>query len=228
MAGDADISVPAALIAERARAAVVTALTDTEALPASELARRAGVSNSTASAHLARLVEGGLLVSETRGRHRYFRLSSPAVARAVEALAIIAPARTARSLRESVVGEALRDARTCYDHLAGRLGVAMTAALLRDRLIRSSQGAYAVTRRGERALGELGIDVQGLRHAHRVLARPCLDWSERQPHLAGSLGAALTRRLFEMAWIRRPGVGRAVRLTPTGLRELRRRFNLDV
>jgi DNA-binding transcriptional ArsR family regulator len=227
-AGDADIAAPAALIGEHARAALIVALTEAHALAASELARLAGVSNATASVHLAKLVEGGLLAVEPRGRHRYYRLARPEVARAVEALAAVAPSPPARSLREAIVGEAIRAARTCYDHLAGRLGVAIAEALLRGRWIRGANGTFEPTPKGRKAFADLGIDVTELERSRRALLRPCLDWSERQPHLAGALGAALTSRMLGLRWIRRLPTSRAVRLTHGGEIELRRRFGLEV
>jgi DNA-binding transcriptional ArsR family regulator len=226
--GDADISAAAELMAERARAACVIALTEVDALPASELARRAGVSNSTASAHLGKLVEGGLLTVEPRGRHRYYRLSGPEVARAVEALATIAPSLPVRSLREATVGDAIRVARTCYDHLAGQLGVAVADALERRRLIRARNGIYEITPKGGREFSDLGIDLPRLERGRRALARPCLDWSERRPHLAGALGADLTDRMLRLRWIRRLPTSRAVQLTPTGQARLRERFGLEL
>jgi DNA-binding transcriptional ArsR family regulator len=226
--GDADIAVPASLLGEPARAAVVLALTEVEALPASELARRAKVSNATASAHLARLVAGGLLGVERRGRQRHYRLARPEVARAVEALATISPSPAARSLGEATVGERLREARTCYDHLAGRLGVALYDALRSGRLIRASSGTHGVTPKGRKAFLELGIDVGQLERSRRPSVRACLDWSERRPHLAGGLGAALTERMIQLNWFRRLPTSRAVRLTSTGHAELLERFELVV
>jgi DNA-binding transcriptional ArsR family regulator len=226
--GDADISVPAALMGERARAALVVALTEVDALAASELARLAGVSNATASVHLAKLLEAGLLAVEPEGRHRYYRLASPEVARAVEALAVLAPSPPVRSLREATVGEAIRAARTCYDHLAGRLGVALTEALLRGRLIRAANGTFELTSKGPRAFTDLGIDLTELERSRRALMRSCMDWSERRSHLAGALGAALTERMLRLRWIRRLPTSRAVRLTHKGETELRKRFAVYV
>src|SRR5437016_1131647 len=141
--GDADVAAAAALIGEPARAALLVALTEGDSLPARELAARAGIAPSTASGHLARLLDGRLVVAERSGRHRYFRLAGAEVATAIEALSVIAPPRPVRSLRAAAVGEALREARTCYDHLAGRLGVEVTAALERRRvLIHDEQHGY--------------------------------------------------------------------------------------
>jgi len=194
--------------------------------PASELAARAQVSAPTASAHLAKLVDGGLVAAEPRGRHRYFRLADPAVADALEALSVIAPTCPVRSLREADRAAGIRAARTCYDHLAGRLGVALTEALEQRALIARRNGEFAVTARGERELDRLGLDLERLRRERRSFARACLDWSERRYHVAGALGAAIAGRCFELGWIERRGSGRAVAVTSTGQVELKRRFGL--
>jgi DNA-binding transcriptional ArsR family regulator len=226
MKGDADIAVPAGLLGEKARAALVLALTESEALSASELARRAGVSFPTASAHLAKLLAGRLVAVESRGRHRFYRLARPEVARAVEALAAISPPSPVRSLREATVGELIREARTCYDHLAGKLGVALTHALHRGGLIVAVDGTYRVTAKGRRRFSELGIDVAELERGRRPLVRSCLDWSERRPHVAGALPAAFTDRMLRLGWLRRLPTSRAVRLTTKGRAELGERFHL--
>jgi DNA-binding transcriptional ArsR family regulator len=226
--GRADIAALAPLIGERARVEILDALVDDSGLPASELARRAGVSPSTASAHLAKLVDGGLIAVERHGRHRRYRLASGAVAAALEALAVIAPRRPPTSLREATLADALREGRTCYDHLAGRLGVELTAVLCEKRLLELDGAAYAVTQRGARVLRGLGLDVDELRRRRRAFARPCLDWSERRHHLAGALGAALAQRLFELGWVERFGSGRAVAVTETGRSELRRRLGVEL
>jgi DNA-binding transcriptional ArsR family regulator len=221
---DADVAQAAALIGDPTRAAFLLALSEVDAVPATELAARARVPASTASGHLAKLVEGGLLVVEPRGRHRYYRLAAPAVAEALEALAVIAPARPARSLKEAVVGDAVRVARTCYDHLAGRLGVALTDALVRDGVLDLEDDSYRV---GDAArLAELGIDVDELSRSRRVLARPCLDWSERRHHVAGALGAALAQLAFTNDWIERLPGSRAVRVTEDGRKALKRELNV--
>lgn len=206
----------AALLADDTRAGICVALLDGRAWTAGELARRAGVAPSTASDHLTRLVRGGLLVEERQGRHRYLRLAGPSVAQLIEDLAGHAPTppAPAGSLRAANANSALAYARTCYDHLAGRLGVLMYDALLADgRLDRSS--GLALTSEGWAWAAELGVPVHALRTARRPVVRDCLDWTERRPHLAGALGAALCRCFTDRGWIT-PGAGRAVRLTPTG------------
>jgi DNA-binding transcriptional ArsR family regulator len=211
---DVDIAAPASLIGDPTRAAFLLALSEKDALPASDLARRAGVSNPTASIQLGKLVSAGFLSVERHGRHRYFRLADPAVAQALEALAVIAPARPARTLREANRMDGLREARTCYDHLAGALGVSLLEGLQRKGILDSK---VELTPSGRSRLHDLGVDLTPSR---RAPTRLCLDWSERRYHLAGAVGAALTRRLFELGWIERHGSGRAVRVTGAGRRGL--------
>ena len=230
MSGDADIARISALIGEPSRARVLMALSDGRALPAGMRACEAGVSASTISEHLRRLLDAHLVAVERQGRTRRYRLASPQVAEALEAIARIAPPQPVRSLRQGTHAHALRRARTCYDHLAGRLGVALMAALVRDGVLvgahRPGPSAdrlaapgrdveYRLTPRGADTLGGLGIDVDGL-CGRRAPVRYCLDWSEQRPHLAGPLGSALTDRLFAMGWIRRTDRRRVVLLSDAG------------
>jgi DNA-binding transcriptional ArsR family regulator len=228
VAVDPDVARVAALIGDEARSSMLLALTKVDGLPATELAARAGVSAPTASLHLGKLVEAGLLAVEPHGRHRYFRLADRAVAKALEALAVIAPPRAHRSRRAAAPADELRAARTCYDHLAGRLGVALADALVRDDLLLPEGGAYRLATAGRRRLGELGIDVDEVSSGRRAFARRCLDWSERRYHVAGALGAALGDRLFELGWVERVADGRAVRLVPAGERALRSELGVQL
>ena len=215
MIADVDVSPIAALLGDPARARIAQALHDGRALPAGELARRAGVSASTASEHLARLVEGRLLAVERTGRHRYFRLANADVAHAIEALAAIAPPTPVRSLREASIGDALAEARTCYDHLAGKLGVQITNVLLeRNALVEVADG-FAPGASIDAALATLGIETLSTR---RPFALRCIDWSERRPHVAGALGAAICGRALEAGWVERLPTSRAVRVTAAGRR----------
>ncbi|WP_435054556.1 ArsR/SmtB family transcription factor [Micromonospora aurantiaca (nom. illeg.)] len=206
----------AALLADPTRAGFCLALLDGRAWTAGELARAAGVAASTASDHLTRLVAGGLLVEQRQGRHRYVRLADPGVAQLVEDLAARAPAPATppRTLRAASAGAALAYARICYDHLAGRLGVLLHDALL-DRGVLDRTGGLALTGSGMNWLDRLGVPVEPLRATRRPLVRDCLDWTERRPHLAGAVGAALCGRFLDLGWTAR-GTGRAVRLTATG------------
>lgn len=228
MSADPDLAVIAQLIGEPARAAMLLALLGGQALPAGELAARAGVSPQTASAHLARLADAGLVRAASSGRHRYYRLGSGEVGAVLESLMTIAPARPVRSLRQSEEAQALRRARTCYDHLAGALGVRLTQQLLARELLVGEEACYHVTASGAAFLAGWAIDLEALRRGRRALARPCLDWSERHDHLAGALGAAIAARLFERGWLRRLRGSRAVHLTGEGQAGLQRELGLTL
>jgi DNA-binding transcriptional ArsR family regulator len=221
----------AALAGDPARAGMLHALMDGRALTASELARVTGVTPQTASGHLARLAVTGLLAVEMQGRHRYHRLASPAVAQMMEAIMQVASGLGATHPR-LVVGPrdaALRAARTCYDHLAGRLGVALADALVEGGQIELAQDGGMVTDAGVAFFSQIGIDLDSVmtrssRRPARVLCRPCLDWSERRSHIAGTIGAALCAHSFERSWIRRNNGTRAVTITPKGQRIFREEF----
>ncbi|GHI08872.1 ArsR family transcriptional regulator [Streptomyces cellostaticus] len=208
----------ASLIADETRAVCLLALLDGRAWTAGELARHAGVAPSTLSEHLGKLVGGGLLAQERQGRHRYVRLADARVAQLLEDLAAqVDPAETVRprTLRESSAGSAMARGRTCYDHLAGRLGIAVTDALSLRGFLRQDTG-FALTDAGLEWFGGAGIALD--RGARRPLARACLDWTERRPHLAGAAGAALCRHALDSGWCVRIGSSRAVRVTPSGER----------
>jgi DNA-binding transcriptional ArsR family regulator len=228
MSSSPNIVEVASLIGEPSRVAILVSLLGGKSLPASELARSARVTPQTASNHLAKLVEGGLLVSESYGRHRYYRLASAEVAHALEALHAIATPKPVRSLRESDQLKAMRYARTCYDHLAGEVGVALTDRLIAMQLIEESDKDFVLNEAGKQKLGALGVDVEANPKSRRRFARQCLDWSERRHHLAGSLGASLTKRFFELGWIERLPDGRAVRVTDSGITGLAQEFGLQV
>jgi DNA-binding transcriptional ArsR family regulator len=227
MKGDADIAAAAALLAEPARAALVTAVIADGSLPVTDLAARASIAPSTASEHLGRLVAGGFLESEKRGRQRYYGLADPAVAAAVEALALVAPQPPVRSLREATRSELLRDARTCYDHLAGRIGVELAQTLERKRVLVRRNGDYALGPRAGARLEPLGVDLVALERLRRPVVRGCLDWSERELHVAGSLGAVLAETFFELGWIRRRDGNRSVEVTARGRARFSSELGLD-
>ncbi|WP_105975366.1 ArsR/SmtB family transcription factor [Streptomyces geranii] len=208
----------AGLFADETRAGFLLALLDGRAWTAGELARYAGVAASTASEHLGKLVAGGLLAEERQGRHRYVRLADARVAQLVEDLAAqVDPAgtRRPRTLRESGAGAAMARGRTCYDHLAGRLGIALTDAFTVRGLLRQDTG-FALTDGGLRWFADAGIVLD--RTTRRPLARACLDWTERRVHLAGTAGAALCRHALDARWCVRIGTERAVRVTEEGER----------
>jgi len=226
MLADADLARVANLM-DGHRAAILIALMGGQALSAGDLAARCAISPSLASAHLSKLLDGGLIAVQPRGRQRHYRLAGAQVADVIEAMLSLAPARPATTLRQAARGEAIRQARTCYDHLAGSLGVALTDALEEQHVIEPADGSYRLTAAGERRLRRFGLDIAALRGRRRAFARPCLDWTERRSHLAGALGAGLTDRLLELGWIRRVPGGRALRLTQAGQRGLRDEFALD-
>ncbi|GAB2749363.1 winged helix-turn-helix domain-containing protein [Streptomyces bullii] len=210
----------AGLIADETRAACLLALLDGRAWTAGELARHAGVAASTVSEHLGKLVAGGLLAKERQGRHRYVRLAGALVAQLVEDLAAqVAPdaAVSPRSLRVASAGSAMARGRTCYDHLAGRLGIAVTDALTARGLLRQDTG-FALTDAGLAWFAAAGIGLD--RRGRRPLARACLDWTERRPHLAGVAGEALCRHALDTGWCVRVGSQRAVKVTAAGERAL--------
>ena len=211
--GDTDLAAVGALLADPARARVLLALADGRSLAAGVLAAEAGVSASTASHHLAKLVEARLISVSARGRHRYFTLAGPRVAELIEAVARVAPVRPITSLRQGTRLHAVRYARRCYDHLAGRLGVAVTEALCRQRLLSddNSDVGYSVTVQGASALAQLGIPAQS-----GEAVRRCLDWSEQRDHIAGPLGTSLLSRFLDLGWLVQDPASRAVRLTDAG------------
>jgi DNA-binding transcriptional ArsR family regulator len=218
----------ASLIADPARALMLIGLVDGRALPAGELATSAGVTPQTASSHLAKLVDGGLLAVEREGRHRYYRLAGAHVAQALEQLAAIRPAEPVWRKAVTANARELRFARCCYDHLAGQLGVAVTGALeRREFLVAGVSKTFDVTPAGADWFGHIGVDMGVLRPTRRGLARQCLDWTERTHHLAGPLGAAFLNRLCEAGWLRRSRRSRLIEVTPKGQHELKRELDLE-
>jgi DNA-binding transcriptional ArsR family regulator len=227
MTTDPDVTRVAAAIGDPTRMRMLMLLMEGRALTAKELAYGAGVEPATATSHLRRLSATALIRATPAGRHKYFRLASPHVARLVESLMVLAPRPTpAPSRAPAVPADPLRAARLCYDHLAGRLGTGLTTALVDRGLIRPRGQAYVITGAGTTWLTDFGIDLAATRRTRRKLAYRCLDWTERTDHVAGALGAALAERLLTLDWIRRDRRSRAVAITPVGTRELRRHFGL--
>ncbi|GAA4782894.1 winged helix-turn-helix domain-containing protein [Streptomyces ziwulingensis] len=217
--GAAGLARLAGLIADETRAVCLLALLDGRAWTAGELARHAGVAASTVSEHLGKLVAGGLLAEERQGRHRYVRLADARVAHLVEDLTaqVVPGAPRPASLAAAGTRSAMARGRTCYDHLAGRLGIAVTDALTARGLLRQDTG-FALTDAGLAWFDTAGIPLA--RTGRRPLARACLDWTERRPHLAGVAGAALCRHALDAGWCVRVGSARAVRVTAAGRRAL--------
>jgi DNA-binding transcriptional ArsR family regulator len=235
--GDVDMAAVGELLADRARCRILLALLDGRALPASTLAAEAGVAASTASGHLAKLTERGLLEVIPTGRFRYYRLAGPEVGRLVEIIGRIAPPRPVRSLRDGNRASALRLARRCYDHVAGRLGVAVTDALREHGAIEGPDGTpdlaavtgdrlaggvtddadYRLTDRGRTLLAELGADLP----VDVAAVRCCIDWTEQRHHLSGPVGTAVLRAFDDAGWIRPAAAHRALKLTDAGVEGLR-------
>jgi DNA-binding transcriptional ArsR family regulator len=218
---DADLARIGTLLADPKRAKILLALLSGTPQPASALADAAGASRSLASAHLRKLVDGGLVTVEPRGRQRMYEISGQPVADAIEGLMQLSRPTQVRSLRDANRKENLRQARFCYDHVAGVLGVNITEALVERGALEVADGGFAVTADGVASLGELGVDVPALQRLRRPLTRACLDWTERRHHLAGALGAAIASRFKARGWIEHGAEGRIVRVTPAGKRGFR-------
>ncbi|MEM7441981.1 MAG: helix-turn-helix transcriptional regulator [Pseudomonadota bacterium] len=216
----------ASLIGDPARANMLTALIDGRALTASELAFIAGITPPTASSHLRRLVDAALVVPTKQGRHRYYRLAGAEVATALEALMVLSQNAKPRKRRTGPRDQAMRYARTCYNHLAGSLGVALTEALVEQGHLISDGETFGLSDSGAAFLDRFGVDIRAQRGKRRAFARPCLDWSERRPHLGGALGEALLSRLIEMNWLSRQEQGRTVTVLPDGRDGLHKVFGL--
>lgn len=223
----------AALVGEPARAGMLLALMDGRALTATELAGVAGVTPQTASGHLARMIDAGLLAMERQGRHRYHRLASTAVAQMLEGLMAVAagpPGRSGARVRTGPRDRDMRRARTCYDHLAGQVAVAMTDRMVERGQVELSADGGALTDAGGAFLRRIGVDldVAAARSTRRRLFfRPCLDWSERRPHMAGAVGRALLSACFSQGWMAPTGGSRTVRITPAGRQALTVAFDFS-
>lgn len=206
---------------------MLVALLDGRARTAGELALRAGLSAQSASGHLSKLLAGGLVAVRTAGRHRYYSLANPEVAHALEALGAIATKPRTANTVGSGAGSELYLARTCYDHLAGKLAVELTGKMEKAGVLRArGQRDFELGPKGLNWFAKLGIDVEELRSSRRSFARQCVDWTERRPHLAGALGAALCARMMSLGWVARRRHTRALRVTEIGAREFGKRFAL--
>lgn len=216
MNGGPDLALVASLIGDATRANILAALLDGRALTASELAYFAHVSPQTASGHLAKLTDGKLLTMLRQGRNRYYRLATPLVGQMLEGIMAVAAEGPQRHRPISKTGEAMRTARTCYDHFAGKLGVGLADNLIQRGHLVLTPEAGEVTEAGASFLGDFGVDLATLRAKRRTLCRPCLDWTERRLHIGGTVGAALARRCFDLGWLIRSRESRALAITPAG------------
>jgi DNA-binding transcriptional ArsR family regulator len=218
----------AALVGDPARANMLCALLDGRALTATELAFSASVSPQTASGHLGKLLEAKLLLLAKQGRHRYYRLAGPHVGQMLESIMNVALTGPPRFQPKSKLDEKLRRARTCYDHIAGLLGVGLAERLTERGHVILGDEAGEVTRAGAKFLTEFGVELSDARAARRLFCRPCLDWTERRPHIGGAVGAALARRCFELGWVERVRDTRALTITPAGGGGLVAIFDLSI
>jgi len=227
MEPDADLAALGRLIGDPNRARILQVLLGGMPQSGSALASALGISRSLASAHLKKLTAGGLVRAERSGRQQLYSIAAQPVADALEILLLFAPASPVRSLRGSTRMRNLRWARMCYDHLAGVVGVAVTDALAARDVIGSQGGAWVLGPRGTAVFGDLGVDVASVPHRTRPLLRPCMDWTERRYHLAGSLGAALSDELLRKGWVRRQEGSRIVTVTAAGYTGLESWLGLD-
>jgi DNA-binding transcriptional ArsR family regulator len=227
MVAAANLVEVAALVGDTARATILAALMGGQALTASELAYLARISRPTASEHLVKLTQARLVSVTSQGRYRYYRIASPLVARMLEGIIAVAAIEVpSRYQPRSIQDDALRFARTCYDHLAGQVGVAITDALIANGHIVLGEDGGEVTAGGARFLAGFGADLSA--RGKRIFCRPCLDWSERRYHVAGLVGAAIWRRCLELGWLTRQRDSRALRLTAAGKAGLLDTFGVDL
>jgi DNA-binding transcriptional ArsR family regulator len=225
MIGNMDIAVVGSLVGDPARANILCALLDGRALTATELACAAGVSPQTTSGHLAKLIDANLITVQPQGRHRYYRLAAPQVGHMLEAIVAVAANGQQHYRPRSPTDEAMRQARTCYDHFAGLLGVALADALQQRGCVVLGEDGGEVTATGHAFFTAFGLDLARAKN-RRVFCRPCIDWTERRPHLAGLVGAALATRCFELGFVERMPRGRALTITPTGRRGFAEAFGV--
>jgi DNA-binding transcriptional ArsR family regulator len=218
----------AALVGDPARANMLCALLGGRALTAGELAYAARVTPQTTSGHLGKLSAAQIIVPMKQGRHRYYRLAGPHIAYMLESIMNVALVGPPRFQPKSKLDEQMRHARTCYDHIAGVLGVGLAERMIEREFVILGDEAGEVTAEGADFFSKLGVDLTGARARRRVFCRPCLDWTERRPHIGGAVGAALATRCFELKWIERVRDSRALAVTPAGRRGLTEFFALSV
>ncbi|MGE8525083.1 ArsR/SmtB family transcription factor [Chryseobacterium rhizosphaerae] len=216
------------LIGDPIRTTILWSLLDNKAYTSTELAIHADTSPQNISMHLNKLVQADLLTVERQGRHKYYRFSKPEVAYAIEAIGNLIPNDRHKKIVSNTGNSSIKYCRTCYDHLAGKVGVLLTEALLTHKIIDFDVNTYIVTKSGTRFFAELEVNIEDLKKQRRAFARPCLDWSERKHHLAGSLGASLLDKMLSLDYVRRTKNSRAILLTSKGKQYLYERFKISV
>jgi DNA-binding transcriptional ArsR family regulator len=226
MTADVRMAEVAALVGDPARANILAALMGGRALTAGELTHAAGVSPQTTSGHLGKLADGRLIACVKQGRHRYYRIATHRVAEMLEGIMAVVADAPPRHRPPSKLDDAMRVARTCYDHFAGKLGVGLTDALRGHGYVTLSDEGGEVTNSGVAFFEKFGVDLDAARSRRRIFCRPCLDWTERRPHLGGSVGAVLAQRCFDLGWLERMKDGRALTITRTGRRGLSETFGI--
>ncbi|MFP7176984.1 ArsR/SmtB family transcription factor [Priestia filamentosa] len=218
----------ATLVSESSRAAILTVLLDGRFHPVNELAYMAGIKPQTASFHLTKMMDANVVAVEKQGRHRYYGILNEEVAQVMEFLLSLAPPVEVKSLKQATEDKQIRFARTCYDHLAGSLGIQLKDSLIEKGCVSEEQNEFLVTEEGYEFFKKLQIDMEKARKKRRSFSPKCLDWSERQHHLAGSLGNVILERLLELNWIQRLPNTRAIKITSEGRRGLKETFSIDV
>lgn len=215
-----DITDITGLIGDPVRTKILWTLLDGIAYTATELASCANTSPQNISMHLNKLIQADLLAVESQGRHKYYRFAKPEVAYAIEAIGSLVPNEQHKKIIADQANTAIKYCRTCYDHLAGKVGVLVTEALVKQQLIALNPGTYDVTKKGRDFFAQLNISIDELIKQRRALAKPCLDWSERRHHLAGSLGAALLNRMLSLNYVRKTKNSRAMIITAKGQQQM--------
>lgn len=223
-----NVSVIASLLSDASRSAMLTHLLDGRFHPAGEMALAAGITPQTASFHLAKMMESGVVVAEKHGRHRYYRIQKSADAEVIEQLLSLTGPVQITSLRQSVHMEKLRQARMCYDHVAGELGVSIAESLTERGLLNKNGSEFVVTQTGEAFFNDFGLELTELRKKRRSFCRCCLDWTERKHHVAGALGQALAERMLQLNWLERDSSSRAVHITEVGRERISNLFNISL
>lgn len=228
MSTQSNVAMIASLVSEPSRAAILTALLDGRFHTASELAHMAGIKPQTASFHLAKMTEAQVITVEKQGRHRYYGIQDPEVAQVMESLLSIAPPVPIKSFKQASENEAIRLARTCYDHVAGHLGVQIMSFFMQKGILSEDQDGLHITQQGEIFFADFQINLKNTKQKRRSFSHKCLDWSERRHHLAGALGSALLDRLFELHWIEHLPTTRAIRITAEGKRGFKEVFSIEI